>query len=129
MAERFGACIGTENPWHVCDYSVGVMEDARGRPLVVLAARFQKLDESGKAQWLVTDTLPYPHTKRDRALLWSTCIYKQAFDRSVLAVVDSPVMQAKPVKDWAYRVDLTTGKFVKLDPVDVACYAIKDEDS
>ncbi len=119
LSENFGGCVGGS---HACEYSVGTLSDASGKPLLLRAGRYQGLDESGRARWLITDVLTYPRTSERRVLIASTCIFKGEFDSSVLAVVEDPAEQAKAPSDWAYKVDLTTGKFVKLNPADVACF-------
>lgn len=128
MKEREGACVGTGDTLHVCEYSVAILDDAAGKPAWIYAGHSQGNDDLGKPRWLVTDVLPYPRTSQRRVLLIATCLYKKEADASVLAVVDDPQAEAKPATNWAYRVDPATGKFLQLDRRDVACYEPQGDD-
>ena len=128
LSEREGACIGKGDALHVCEYSIGVLSDASGKPQWILAKHFERYDERGVAYAGVTDVLAYPRTSKNRQLLLWTCLFKNEVDASVLAVVTKPAAQAKSASGWAYRVDFATGKFVKLNPSDVACYEPQGDD-
>jgi len=122
LSEEFGACVGKGPPSHICDYSVGIISDAGGKPALVRTGRYQGLDSSGRARWLLTDTLAYPRTSDERVLIYATCLLNGQPDPSVFALIDKPEEQAKRAAGWAYRVDLASGKFVKLSPASVKCY-------
>ncbi|HXZ68550.1 MAG TPA: hypothetical protein VEH07_08185 [Alphaproteobacteria bacterium] len=128
LAENEGACVGSGDALRVCEYSIGILSDASGKPLWILAKHFERYDEAGRPYSLVTDVLAYPHTSGSRVLLLWTCLFRNEPDASVMALVKNPAAQAKPASDWAYKVDLSTGKFVRLNPRDVTCYEPQGDD-
>jgi hypothetical protein len=124
MDSSMGACIGMASTSNSCELSVGILEDANGKPLLLWVGRLSGNDEQGHSRWLVTDQMPYPQAELANKHLffeYSVCEVDGKGDDSVLAVVRDSKNEQLQAVGWAYRVDLTSGKFVRVDPKSVMC--------
>ncbi|UQD76225.1 hypothetical protein JEY40_17740 [Bradyrhizobium japonicum] len=121
MKQGGGTCIsaGTRDP---CPRVVGTLMDATGKEVAVYASILDGRDEKGKPFSIVTDMIPYPKLRKAHHLDWGSCRYDNVEDEAVIAVVRESRRTRLPAVDWAYRVDRTSGKLVKVDPARVDCY-------
>lgn len=121
MYKGGGACIGNSSEDR-CHRSVSVLMSSKGKRMGVYAAVSDGRDDRGFAFWIVTDVMPYPRVNKGHELVWGSCRYDGVEDNSVVAVV---VLTSKRpwlyATGWAYRVEDTSGRFIKLDTMHVDC--------
>jgi hypothetical protein len=120
MYQGGGACIGN-GPGDSCRRSVSVFMSSKGKRIGVYAAVSDGRDEKGFAFWIVTDVLPYPNVDKGHDLVWGSCRYDGVEDNSVVAVVRNSKQPWLRAAGWAYRVEDTSGRFIKLDTMHVDC--------
>jgi hypothetical protein len=118
--EGGGACIGNGREDR-CHRSVSVLISSKGKEIGVYAAVSDGRDERGSAFWIVTDVMPYPKVKKGHDLVWGSCRFDGVEDNSVVAVVRNSKQPWLHAADWAFRVEDTSGKFIKLDTMRVDC--------
>lgn len=122
LLHRQGACVahalGNER---ICEYSVGILEDSKGKPEMFFGARMAGRDKSRKAHWIITDAFPYPTLPERYFLAVATCRVAGKDDSTIIAAVRG--VDAEWFRDvlWARRFDLTTGKFVEINTSGVEC--------
>ena len=120
MYEGGGSCIGVGSE-HPCQRSVSVLMSSKGKKIGFYAAVSDGRDEKGSAYWIVTDVMPYPKVNKGHNLVWGGCRYDGVGDDSVVAVVQNSKRPWLHAAGWAFRVDDTSGKFIKLDTMHVDC--------
>jgi hypothetical protein len=94
---------------------------SKGKRIGVYAAVSDGRDERGFAVSIVTDVMPYPKVNKGHDLVWGSCRYDAVEDSSVVAVVRNSKQPWLHAAGWAYRVEDTSGKFIKLDTMHVDC--------
>jgi hypothetical protein len=127
--EDGGTCTGDDGP-DMCRRAVIILKTSDGRDFLIFSGSKESM-MGKKPRWRVVDAIAFPAIPANRELVWTDCRKSGAPDASVIALVRSdPKREWLRARDWAYRVDDTTGKFVKLDPKDVDCAnpALDDED-
>lgn len=123
-----GSCLSdSTDPEHVCDFSIGLLADARTGPEAepvpryVVAGRMAGR-EGPVALWKITDAQAYP--KVAKGFFWQagSCRVDKVDDANVIAVVRQDTEQ-EYLADvvWARRLDLKSGKFSPVDPARVDC--------
>jgi hypothetical protein len=127
-----GSCLSdSDDPEHVCDFSIGLLADAGKDPgtdsnvepvlRYVVAGRMAGR-EGPLALWKITDVQAYPKT--DKGFFWQagSCRVDKVGDAKVIAVVRQGAEQ-EYLTDvaWARRLDLKSGKFSVIDPARVDC--------
>jgi hypothetical protein len=65
--------------------------------------------------------MPYPKVNKGHDLVWGGCRYDGVEDESVVTVVRNSKQPWLHAVGWAFRVDDTSGKFIKLDTRHVDC--------
>jgi hypothetical protein len=119
LSEREGACIG-DKPGLPCEWGLSVLVNAAGQKIQIVAGSDAK-GQGMQARWLVTDAIPYPKLGKGMNFVMAMCRSGSAGDNSILAVVRDAKREFLPASGWAYRLDRTSGKFVKLDPKGIDC--------
>ena len=123
-----GTCLSdSEDPAHVCDYSIGVLADASDDPEAdavlryVVAGRMAGRD-GPLALWKITDAQPYPKVAKGFSWQAGSCRVDKVDDAKLVAVVrhDNSQEYLADVA-WARRLDLGSGKFAVIDPARVDC--------
>ena len=129
LDELGGSCVSdSADPAHVCDYSIGVLATpARGTggepvPRFVVAGQFAGRD-GDRAQWRITDALPYPAGRSGYYLQFGTCRVNGRDDPRVAAIVRQHDTSTEWLKDvaWAGRLRLPNGRFDVLEARTVDC--------
>jgi hypothetical protein len=123
-----GSCLSdSDDPMHVCDYSIGLLadasDDADADPVMryVVAGRMAGRDGQ-RALWKITDAQDYPKVTRGFHWQAGSCRLDKVNDAAIIAVVrHDPEQEYLSGITWARRLDLKTGKFVALDPAHVDC--------
>jgi hypothetical protein len=120
LSEQEGSCIG-DKPDQPCEWGIGVLANAAGKKVQIVASSDAKRPEEKNARWRVTDAIPYPPVGKGLELAVATCRSSGAEDSSILAVVRSSKKEWLQAAGWAYRLDRASGKFVKLSPQGIDC--------
>ena len=128
LREVGGICLAdSNNSGAVCDYSIGLLADTSNDPdaaavmRYVVAGRIEGRDGT-IALWKITDALPYPAVARDYYWQAGSCRVDQVEDSKIIAVLRHDLEQEYSGDvAWARRLDLGSGKFVKVDPKRVDC--------
>ena len=129
LDELGGSCVSdSPDPARVCDYSVGVLAAPAGNaggepvPRFVVAGQFAGRD-GARAQWRITDALPYPVAQPGYYLQFGTCRVDGRDDARVAAIVRQRDTATEWLKDvaWAGRLKLPEGRFDRLDARAVDC--------
>lgn len=124
LDESGGACVadslGTE---HICDYSIGTLANDKEEPAYIYAGKFLRNDDKGLAYWKVTDALPQARLAEGHYIAFASCSEDGKADSTLFAEVTGGDAESYKGKDvvWAYRLDLKTEKFVKLDTQHIEC--------
>lgn len=129
LVELGGSCVSdSTDPARVCDYSVGVLAspagDAGGEPVPRFVVAGQLAGRDGaRAQWRITDALPYPTGRPGYYLQFGTCRVDGRDDARVAAIVRQHDMATEWLKDvaWAGRLKLPAGRFDVLEARAVDC--------
>ncbi len=80
LVSRQGSCVTDVQGYeHVCDYALGLVEDADGRPRYIVAERSLGHDANGP-RWRVLDAIPHPDMAADEYLALGTCRLRGAPD-------------------------------------------------
>jgi hypothetical protein len=123
-----GICLSDASvPGHVCDFSIGFVGDAGADPELepvvryIVAGRLSGRDGI-KALWQITDALPYPKVAKGFSWQAGNCRVGQVIDDKVVAIV-GPGDKQEYLNNvtWAWRLDLSSGKFQVVDPASVDC--------
>ena len=120
LSEQEGSCIG-DKPDQPCEWGIGVLANAAGKKVQIYAASDAKPPEERNARWRVTDVLPYPTLGKGLDLAVAVCRSGGAEDSAILAVVRNAKREFLQATGWVYRLDRTSGKFVKLSPNGIDC--------
>ncbi len=129
LDELGGSCVSdSTDPAHVCDYSVGVLaspaDDADGEPIPRFVVAGQLAGRHGaRAQWRITDAVPYPTSRAGYYLQFATCRVNGRDDARVAAIVRQHDAAGEWLKDvaWAGRLRLPDARFDVLDARTVDC--------
>jgi len=122
LVHRQGVCIAQGTDFeHACDYSIGILESADGKPVTLFGARMTGRDSAGGAIWTVADTLPYPVLSKGYFLALATCRANGKIDNTIIATVR--IQDQDWLRDilWARRFDTKLGKFVEQPVAGVEC--------
>lgn len=120
-----GACIGGKLAADTCAFAIGVLDDEKEQPVALLSRKLIDYDESGRPNWDVQDRLAVPRDRSDLHLEQSSCRFDGGEDETVVAMVplyDEHGPEWVRAQDWAYKVQLPSGKFMKLEPSKVDCH-------
>ena len=129
LDELGGSCVSeSADPARVCDYSVGVLAapaakiDGDPVPRFVVAGQFAGRD-GARAQWRITDALPYPTGRTGYYLQFGTCRVNGRDDARVAAIVRQHDTATEWLKDvaWAGRLRSPDGRFEVLEARSVDC--------
>ncbi len=125
LDESGGACVGDSlGTEHVCDYSIGTLVNADEETAYIYAGKFLRNDDKGLAYWKVTDALPQSKLAEGHYITYTSCTQDGKPDSTIFAeVTGNKDVEAFKGKDivWAYRLDLKSEKFVKLDGKGLEC--------
>jgi hypothetical protein len=119
-----GACIGQNYAVETCSFAISLIDDKNLAPIILLSQESSGHDPAGSPLWKIKDTLPVPQATKGIHLEYISCRYDKKSDDTVVALVtdydakDSDWIRAV---DWAYRIDLPSGKFLKIDSEKVDC--------
>lgn len=119
-----GACIGGAQGADSCAFAIGILDDDKEQPVAVLSRELIDYDDSGHPNWKVKDRIAVPRTRGDLHLEQSSCRFDGAADETIVALVpayDERGAEWIGAQEWAYRVQLPAGKFVRLAPEKVDC--------
>ncbi|WP_284423786.1 MULTISPECIES: hypothetical protein [unclassified Bradyrhizobium] len=98
------------------------MLNSAGEGVAVFAWAADGHDEQRKPFKLVSDVLSHPKLSKGYHMEWSHCRLDGAADDAVVAVVRDAKRTWLRASAWAYRLESSSGKFVKLEPKRVDCY-------
>lgn len=116
--EGQGNCFGAANKAiALCSRGIGVLNDAGDRQRAVYA--WKRVSE-GIVE--VTDVIELPHLSDEYFWERGVCRDGSNEDETLMAIVAASKTQWLIAREWAYRVDLSDGKFVKVNPEAVRCY-------
>lgn len=119
-----GACIGGRQASDSCAFAIGVLDDAKEEPVALLSRKLIDYDDSGQPNWDVQDRVPVPRDHKGLHLEQSSCRFDGTEDETVVALVpafDEHGPEWVRAQDWAYKVQLPSGKFQSLEPGKVDC--------
>ena len=119
-----GTCIGVNRNHDPCEYSLGILEDRNAMPFLLAVEKLEKRDAKGKPVWRVLDSLPYPRHDGTTVFEYASCRYRGRDDDTVMALVpahDESSPEYIGAKNWAYKVNLSSGRLEKVDPAQVDC--------
>lgn len=129
LDELGGSCVSDSvEPARVCVYSVGVLaspaavDGGEPVPRFVIAGQLAGRD-GARAQWRITDALPYPTGRPGYYLQFGTCRVNGRDDARVAAIVRQHDTSTEWLKDiaWAGRLRLPDARFDVLDARTVDC--------
>ncbi len=122
MFAQSGACITQHLGYErMCEYSIGLLQSNKNEFIGVLAKKSLRNTKDDLNNWVVTDQLPYPEIDKGFWLAFGECKVRGLLDGTVVAVVKDSDTEYQQANDWAWKVDLESGKFVKINPKDVIC--------
>jgi hypothetical protein len=123
LTHRSGACITSNRGYaHMCDYSIGILQNASGQPSVVYAGRLVGRDSSGQPTWHVVDTFPHPDLPANYFIAVSTCRLDGRDDQTVIAAVRFEETQEWLDEAlWARRFDLDQERFLDVSTKGIDC--------
>ena len=113
-----GSALGFER---ICDYSVGVLGDAQGKPEMIFGARKSGKSATGKTPWKVTDAMPYPSLPEGYSMIIASCTDDGEMDETVIAAVQVADTEWHENVLWARRYDIESEKFVEHPRANVRC--------
>lgn len=119
---RQGACIAhSRGIQHTCDYSIGILEDSKGKPKTIVGKRFRRRDGPKSVFWTVTDVMPYPDLPKGYYLAIAMCRNNGQYDTTIMAAVR--VVEEAWFREviLARRFDMDTEKFVEITSTGVEC--------
>jgi hypothetical protein len=119
LSEQEGSCVG-DKPGQPCEWGIGILANAAGKKVQIYAGS-DATDGRKDARWRVTDVLPYPTLGKGLDLAVAVCRSGGAEDSAILAVVRNAKREFLQATGWVYRLDRTSGKFVKLSPTGIDC--------
>lgn len=120
-----GACIGKTDAT-LCTRGVIFLKTSSDRDFLIFSGSAEP-SQGKMARWRVIDTLAFPKRPRGYELVFE-CRESGKPDPSIMAIVDSSSQKDwLPAHGWAYRVDDSTGRFVKLDPRKIDCAYVGEE--
>lgn len=118
--EDGGVCIGRTQQTE-CERNIGILKTSAGKDFLIYTGSAASL-RGEKPRWRVTDTAAFPIVPNGAEFVWGDCRISGTPDASIVAIVkSSPKGEWLRARDWAYRVDYDTGKFVPLEPKNVDC--------
>ena len=123
-----GSCLSdSDDPAHVCDYSIGLLadasDDADAEPVMRYVVTGRMAGREGqRALWKITDAQDYPKVAKGFHWQAGSCRLDKIGDAAIIAVVRHD-FEAEYLSGiaWARRLDLKTGKFSVIDPARVDC--------
>jgi len=123
LTHRSGACITSERGYaQMCDYSIGMLQDASGKPTIIYAGRLVQRNSAGQPIWRIVDTFPYPALPTDYFIAVATCRLNGRDDETVLAAVRSdPTHEWLREVLWARRFDLDQERFLDIPAEGIDC--------
>ena len=122
LVSRSGTCLAREpGDAHVCDYGVGLLEDAQGHARYVLAEQAAGVGGDGHPAWRVLDVMPYPPMGPDRVLAIAQCERDGVADGAILAVVALRDREWLEPAEHAWRLDFASGRFVEIATAGLRC--------
>ena len=121
LVSNIGACVGSgTKPDEICAYSIGTLDDAKGRTLHLFAGRAAG-HIGQQARWTITDVIAWPVLRRNEYVSIATCERDGVPDAGVVAVVDTlGAAEMYEAVRWAMRLD--RGKFVEIPTTGIRCY-------
>ena len=122
-SEERGACIGATAKYETCAYAIAVI-GPEDQPRMILSRKEAGMSEDGQAQWQELDRLDAPAVPRGGSLVFGICRDRGAQDDTILALLpvhDDTAPEFIAAANWAYRVELPSGRFVALDARGVDC--------
>lgn len=123
LIHKQGACVAPAVPGvsKSCDYSIGILEDPKGKPKILFGARKTGPNESNKPFWIIKDTMPYPALPEGYYLAIATCQEKGKDNLTIIAAVRAANTEFFKDILWVRRFDLQKEKFVEHTNSDVQC--------
>ena len=113
-----GDCLGAPT----CAFSIGELIDQRGQPKFVYGGSRHEGGNPATARFTITDVIRYPSLSAGQFWERAVCRSNSIEDQTLMAVVEQSSDVWLRAHQWAYRFNLQTGKFVKVDPLVVDCY-------
>jgi len=118
LHSRQGDCLGSPT----CAFSVGELIDERDYPRYIYGGSRHEGGSPGTARFAITDVIRYPSLLGGQYWERAACRRSTIDDPTLMAVVERSGEVWLRAQNWAYRFDVHSGKFVKVDPVEVDCY-------
>lgn len=119
-----GVCIfKSENYEKLCSYSVSIFE-RNSTPQLVVSLKKITREADGHPTWKIIDTVALPRYLAGKIIESGICRYNEKADDSIVAVVDSYGENSPEyirAQGWAYKVDESSGKFMKINADAVDC--------
>ncbi|EWH10568.1 hypothetical protein DS2_07043 [Catenovulum agarivorans DS-2] len=116
---KTGACIAHElGREKFCDISISDLRSSDES--WILVSKSTGITEK-KAQWIVTDQIPYPDVKNGENLHLGSCRINGKFVHTLSAVVSEIDAEWLPAVRWAANVDLSTGTISTINAKGVEC--------
>ena len=119
LHEGQGNCF---NSAHVCEAGLGVLNDQANVPKVIYAWIRPDQKVSQLPAYRVTDTIRFPQLHGSQLWERGVCRNGSTPDDTIMALVEPAKTEWLSASEWAYRVDKSSGRFVRLDPRLVDCY-------
>lgn len=119
-----GLCIAGKQAEDTCAFAIGLLEDDKEQPVALLSRELIDYDTGGHPNWRVKDRLAVPRDNRNVHLEVGSCRLDGTPDQTVVAMVpgyDQSGPEWIRASDWAYRVQLPSGKFLRMAPARIDC--------
>lgn len=116
-------CVGEQAGYPRCSFAV-VVEPVPGTGTVILRSQQSANKDGLHTKWKDLASITLTRDRAHRAVEILACEYKGREDDTVVALVSkagSPNSEMIGAVDWAYRIDLPSGRFVAIDPHYVRC--------
>jgi hypothetical protein len=122
LVSRSGACIAdSRGVERICDYAIGIVEDSKGEPQMLVSKRFSHRTGPKNTFWIVTDVVEYPTVPRGYELVIANCRNKGKLDPTISAVVRIVEREWLTNATWARRFDMELEKFVEIPTAGIEC--------
>jgi hypothetical protein len=115
-----GACISKSlGDKDMCLYSLGILR-RRGTTLLYIGKSAPRIDPK-KARWTVTDQLAFQNLPQGHDVSYGLCEQNGVQDETILAIVRITNTDWYSQIHSAYKVNLATGRFEKIDTKGIRC--------
>lgn len=122
-SDERGACIGATAKYDTCNYAIAVF-GPEAAPKLIVSRKMASMQDDGQPVWEELDRLQAPALPPGGSLELSSCRLQGVEDDTIVALL--PIHDANSPEhivaaNWAYRVDLPSGRFDALDAAAVDC--------